>query len=185
MDGSLVPWTGAPEPPPPAETILALDLAGIVGWAFGHERPPRFGTWHLPHMGGEGARYASAENEIYAAIVKWQPRHIVIEAHLPLAAMNNVAAMRQAISLRAVARIEAYRASIPVFEIDSQTVRRDVIGQGRFSKDTAKKEVVGWCRRQGWKVPDHNAGDACVIWEWYRRLIGRHSFAAGVLFADC
>jgi Holliday junction resolvasome RuvABC endonuclease subunit len=182
VDGTNLPAIWQP-PPLDQGSILALDLAGIVGWAFGEHQPPRFGTWHLPHFGGEGARYASMENELYAAIEVLRPDHLVLEGHIPLAAMNNVAAARQAFGLRAMVRSEAYRASIPVFEVDAQTVRRDVIGQGRFAKDSAKREVVAWCRRQGWKVPDHNAGDACVLWEWYRRLRGHEAFTAGRLFA--
>ena len=166
--------------------ILTLDLASVVGWAEGDsaETTPRFGTWHLPRLGGEGARYAAFENELAMKLSVIRPQQMVLEAHLPLPAMNNVGSARQAFGLRAMAYSEAYRSSIPVFELDAQTARRDIIGQGRFARDTAKQEVLAYCYRRGWRVPDHNAGDACILWEWYRRLRRHESVAAGRLFAS-
>jgi hypothetical protein len=168
----------------PAGGVLALDLSSVVGWAYGlmTSRMPNFGTWHLPKWGGEGGRYASFENELAAAMELYRPAHMILEATLPLHAMlngkSNYVSVAQQFALRGIALSEAYRASCPWSSIDAMTVRREVIGTSRFrntdgSKDDPKKHIVAACHKRGWKVPDHNAGDACLTWEWHRmRLTG-------------
>lgn len=155
--------------PPAPGGILALDLASVVGWAYGHLRDnaPRWGTWHLLRDEGEGARYASFENELDKAMARLRPSHMVLEATLPLAAMNHYGAAAQAFALRGIALSEAWRARCSKSEVDVHTVRREVMGMSRVSADIAKREVLRACRERGWKVTDHNAGDACLTWEWY------------------
>jgi Holliday junction resolvasome RuvABC endonuclease subunit len=152
--------------------IFALDLSRNCGWAYGRlGLPPLNGTWVLPFVGGEGARYASFENELAAALEVYQPSHLVVEAPLPLPALNNADVAKQQMGLRAFAYSEAYRASIPVHEVDAYTVRKEVLGTGRFAKGQVKAAVVAWCRRQGFDVPDDNAGDACVLWTYFSKRL--------------
>jgi Holliday junction resolvasome RuvABC endonuclease subunit len=173
----------------PSAGVLALDLASTVGWAYGllDEPCPAFGVWRLAYVGGEGARYASLENELAAFIDRTQPGHVVVEASLSLAAfaqVSNYRVMCQQITLRGIVLMEAWRASSGISEIDAPTVRAEVMGQRRFSKDTVKREVVRWCFAHGLRVPDHNAGDACLTWLWYRaRMLGLPP-VAGPLFRD-
>jgi Holliday junction resolvasome RuvABC endonuclease subunit len=167
--------------------VLALDLSRSTGWCYGAvgDRSPAFGVWHLPHTGGEGARYAAFENVLAAAMDAWAPGKLVLEAAFSLQALanaSNIAVARQQLTLRGIAYAEAWRASVPIVEIDSFTVRSEVLGRGRFAKETVKREVVQFCRARGWKVPDHNAGDACLVWLWLtNRLRGRPP-VAGPLF---
>ena len=53
-----------------------------------------------------------------------------------------------------------------MFEVAASTVRKTIMGTGRFKAGTAKDEVLAWCRNQGWPVPDHNAADACLVWRY-------------------
>jgi hypothetical protein len=179
----------------PVGGVVALDLSSVVGWCYGliGDRVPSFGTWHLPKWGGEGARYAAFENELAVAMDTWEPRHMVIEATLPLHALmhgkSNYVSVAQQFALRGIAITEAWRAKCSRSEIDALTVRREVIGTSRFrksdgSKDDPKGHVIAACFRRGWKVPDHNAGDACLTWSWYcRRLMGKLP-VAGPLWAE-
>jgi Holliday junction resolvasome RuvABC endonuclease subunit len=164
----------------PIGGVLALDLSSVVGWAYGltTSRVPMFGTWRLPKWGGEGARYAAFENELAAFMDQYQPNSMVLEATLPLHAMlhgkSNYVSVSQQFALRGIAISEAYRGSCAKSEIDALTVRREVIGSSRLGRgDEVKKAIVAACHRRGWKVPDHNAGDACLTWEWRRmRMVG-------------
>lgn len=169
--------------------ILALDLAGTVGWAYGAigARDPAFGCWHLPYEGGEGARYAAFENELAAAIDRFVPARLILEAPLSFLALisrSNMRVMTQQYTLRGIAYAEGWRGAIPVTEVDSFTVRQEVLGQGRFGKDVVKREVVRYCRQRGWRVPDHNAGDACLTWEWLSRRLSGRGPVAGPLFRE-
>lgn len=169
--------------------VLALDLASTVGWAFGHpnDLDPLFGCWHLPRFGGEGGRYAAFENELAAFMAEHEPSYMVLEAAFSLqafAASSTIAVARQQLSLRAIAYMEAYRASVPISEIDSDSVRFAILGRARFPKDTVKREVIAYCRRRTWKVPDHNAGDACLTWLWYVGQVNGTRPVAGPLFQE-
>jgi Holliday junction resolvasome RuvABC endonuclease subunit len=151
--------------------VLALDLSGTVGWAYGAiDAPdPSFGCWHLPRIGGEGARFAAFENELAAAMDRWSPSAVVLEAPLSLQALCGVSTLKvvaQQLTLRGIGYAEAWRASAPISEVSSDMVRLAMLGQSRFKKDTVKTEVVAYCHARGWKVPDHNAGDACLVWAW-------------------
>lgn len=168
----------------PPGGVLALDLSSTTGWAYGQigDRDPAFGVWHLPHSGGEGRRYASFENELAAAMDRWAPANLILEAPLPLMAQTHARTAQQQYTLRGIAYAEGYRASASVSEIDALTARAEVLGRGRFSKDTVKREVVRYCRGRGLKVPDHNAGDAVVIWTWFTDRVRGRPVVAGPLF---
>lgn len=164
--------------------ILALDLASTVGWAAGHvgDLAPSFGTWHLPHMGGEGARYAAFENELAAAMDLLAPSHLVLEAPLPLWAQTTMRVTCQQLTLRGIAYAEGWRASCPVSEVSNEIVRSAILGRARYPKGTVKHEVVRYCRGRGFKVPDHNAADACLVWLWHTGQLQGVRAIAGPLF---
>ena len=168
--------------------VLALDLSSYVGWAYGlaDSNAPAFGVIRLPHIGGEGAKYATFENELAAFISIHQPGSLVLEASLSLQALagvSTIAVARQQLTLRGIAYSEAYRASIPISEVSSDIVRRDVLGTSRFAPKQVKYEVIRYCRAQGWSVPDHNAGDACCVWQWQIMQLSGTRGVAGRVFA--
>lgn len=158
--------------------ILALDLSSIVGHAYGPATAGRVapicGAWVLPKHGGLGAKMAAFENELIAAIAVHEPRCIVMEAPLPPTGQASTLVAMQQFGLAAMTESAAYRASVQVFQVASSTVRKAIMGTGRFKEGTAKQEVLQFCRNQGWPVPDHNAADACLVWR-YASL----KFAAG------
>jgi Holliday junction resolvasome RuvABC endonuclease subunit len=169
--------------------ILALDLSSRTGWAFGRinaRSPEGFGTWMLPMIGGEGARYAAFENELAAMIQTRQPTHLVMEAPLSFAALlgvSNMKTMCQQLTLRGIGYSEAYRASISCREVSAEIVRDAILGKGRFPKGTVKSVVVAHCWKQGWRVPDDNAGDAVLTWAWLAGQLRGSQPVAGRLFA--
>ena len=151
--------------------ILAYDLATSIGWAYGHcdSTSPTFGGLLLPKVGGEGAKFAAAENEMAAHMELFRPRHVVAETPIPLPTLNNRTIALQLIGLRAIVCSEAYRASAQFHEWDSYTVRLNVLGTGRFKAGAVKEAVTRWCWGRGWDVGTHDQADACVLWEHARR----------------
>ena len=166
--------------------ILSLDCARKTGWCYGQigANRPEYGYFTLPNEGGEGARYNAFEHAIVPMFAAMQPAKLIMASHLPIPAMNNVAAMRQQLSLRAIAIKEAYIASCSVSEFSEPEVRRDILGRRYWPKDGVKHEVLAWCRRHGWDVSTHDVGDACVLWEWHRRQMTGGQMAPGTLWAD-
>jgi hypothetical protein len=155
--------------------VIALDLGGMTcGWAYGHmtDRSPIFGSWHMPKVGGEGARFAALENELASAMELLQPTDMILEAMLPLMAQTNMVTFRIQAGMRAMAASEAWRASCAFSERDVWTIRHEVIGQASFPKGRTKSEVVRFCREQGWPVQDDHQADACITWRWLQMRRG-------------
>jgi hypothetical protein len=170
---------------PPGGTV-AFDLSGTVGWCYAPDwmAVPASGQWELPHWGGKGAKGAAFLNLLEPFMDRYQPTHMVLERVLPLPAMNNWSVAYQQFGLGWMAWAEAYRASCAVTEIDALTVRSDIMGQRRFSKDTVKREVVAYCRRRGIKVTSHHAADAVLCWLWHRARLQGEAPVAGPLFRE-
>lgn len=157
----------------PPGGVLTLDLASTVGWAYGplDAVNPCCGIWLLPKTGGEGLRFVVFENTLAAAMEKWQPARMVVEAPLSFQALLGVSNMRvmcQQYTLRGIAYMEAARAQIAISEVSADLIRGELLGQSRFDKGTVKGIVTDYCRKRGIRAPDHNAADACMIWLWHR-----------------
>lgn len=152
--------------------IFTLDLSTTVGWAYGHpgDERPMCGTWLLP-TGDLGRMFASLENELDDALIFHRPRLILIEAPLPPTATSNATTWHHQIGEDACVRATAYRHSVEVRDQAVSTVRKEVLGTGRFPGGDAKAAVLAHCARRGWPVPDHNAADACVLWEFACRNV--------------
>jgi Holliday junction resolvasome RuvABC endonuclease subunit len=150
--------------------ILALDLSGIVGWCLGpvttEKVVPLCGAWMLPRVGGLGALLASFENELIQAISFHQPAHVVMEAPLPAQGQASTMVAMQQFGLAAMAEASCWRNDVRLHQIAASTVRKAVMGTGRFKAGTAKAEVMRFCVAQGWPVPDHNSADACLTWKY-------------------
>lgn len=149
--------------------VLALDLSQITGWAYGlmGDKAPIFGRYILKKILTEGGRYAGFQQVLAKEIARLQPAKLLLEMALPLQAQTQMRVTEQQLTLRGIAHMEAHYAGLlPPSEIDVKTVRYDVLGRSHFPKGEVKKAVFQYCRGRGWDVPDHNAADACVLWEW-------------------
>jgi hypothetical protein len=158
-------------PPMTKGGVLTLDLAGVVGWAYGPLAAvqPLFGHWPRPKFGGEGAFYAAFDNTLAAKVEECRPSEIVLEAALALPGQTDMRSCRQQLTLRGFCYAEGYRSKTPVSEIDAYTARLEVLGTGRFPRGEAKREVVAHCRARGIGVSDHNEADAVVLWIWHKQ----------------
>jgi hypothetical protein len=172
-----------------AARVLALDLSGTVGWCFGREDardPEVFGTWPLPTRVDEGERWAAFEDTLSEALERLDAERLVLEAPMRLAALaerSTLAIVGQQMTLRGCAFIEAWRAGLkrPI-EIPAEKVRKAMLGRTRFPKGTVKDEVVRACHARGWRVRDHNAGDACLTWGFHVQQMRGERPSPGPLF---
>ena len=132
----------------------------------------------------EAARLWAFLEAVEALIAHLQPSKLVLEKPLPLPAHNAIAVTAQQLTLDRLARMAAWDANVPVFAIDVATVRRDILGRAWFSKGSAKREAMAFCRRRGWRVQTDHEADACLVWLWYCRQAQGVRPAAGPLFAE-
>jgi hypothetical protein len=160
------------EPPYGPGLYLTLDLSSSTGWAYGglDHYAPLTGVWHLPKS-TPGARYAAYENELIDALAKWRPKAVIMEAPMRLYAQvakrGKETAARQQYGLAAYTEGECWRARVKCLQADVNEVRQTVLGRSRWpDSDQVKPWIVAWCEARGWTVPDHNAADASVLWEF-------------------
>lgn len=162
--------------PAPVDGVLALDLSGTIGLAYGPtelDRPMVTAQFALPAIGGRGAKAVAAENLLDAIFVAYTPSKLVLATPLPLPALNNYGSAYQQFGLAWAAHAAAYRGDCPVSSQDEQTVRTEMLGRARYQKGGAKDAVLAYCRRMRVRVAGHHAGDAAVLWLWHRsRVVG-------------
>jgi len=157
--------------------VLALDLALSCGWSVGgvSDAAPIFGTWKLPPYDmGHGRTFASYENELLAAFEKYQPAHVVFEAPFLTSAGAHTSpeAMYGGIGLAAITETACYRWSKHVTQRAPSTVRKRVLGRGRFaSRQEAKAAVMAWCLNKGWLVQTTDEADAALVWRYETWLL--------------
>jgi hypothetical protein len=183
---------------PAAGGVLAVDLGVNAGWCYGgvSDTKPDWGGWTLPAIGDlrdiegdearrsllTGARGAALENELEALMSLVQPATMIMA--LRFAASQTSAYLLTGLAV--AAEISAYRAGVRrVEKVAETTARQHVLGRGVFGardpdnrnriiKGTGtaatKEAVMEWCRGRGWSVPNHDVGDAAVLWEYGRRL---------------
>lgn len=144
--------------------VLALDLARRSGWAVAEPGSrPAFGTVDL-RGGVEGEVYAALSNWLADARAVHGFQTIVIEAPLDGRQQKSAAAARLLLGLCAVVHLYAWDHDLAIFEEHVQTTRKAVLGRGTFAAGTAKDEVLRALQARGYRVTDHNAADALVLW---------------------
>jgi Holliday junction resolvasome RuvABC endonuclease subunit len=161
--------------------VLAFDLGGTVGWAYGHIRTnqPYYGSFkvRLPRE-LEGERYVRLSNALCGLLKLLKPSKVIIEAPLPHAALNNQAAANQQYGMRAIGMCEVARVGLNAEHYSADLVRYEVLGRARFPKGQAKKYVLQWARQSGFRLLDdqHDIADALALWEYYcsRLRMGLH-----------
>ncbi len=154
--------------------LLALDLSSKTGWAFGHieDDRPRSGVWVLPGPSDLGRTFAAFENQLLDAIDVHRPDVVVIEAAISGGGEDGgttQSVTEQQIGLLAMARATCYRHDVRLATKATSSMRKEIIGTGRFPKGQAKKMVMLWLRKSGFVFADHNAADAIVAWLWAKK----------------
>ena len=158
---------------PRGAAIFSLDLSSKTGWAFGHieDDRPRSGVWVLPGPSHLGRTFASFENMLLDAIDVHRPDVVVIEAAISGGhgggTSQNVT--EQQIGLLAHARSTCYRHDVRLVTKAASSMRKEVIGTGRFPTGTAKQSIMAWLSAGGFSFVDDNSADAIVAWLWAKK----------------
>jgi Holliday junction resolvasome RuvABC endonuclease subunit len=171
-------------PAPPTDTgalvwggVLALDLGSTIGWAYGQLEWVEPWTGHIttPMIGGQGARFQVLDTELIKMIEKWRPAKIAMESPLPPQSQSDTNAALILYGMRAIVVLLAHGFSIPISSISADLARNDLMGFSRIpggKKGAIKDAVMAWVKqRKGWKVWNHNAADAAMIWAWHQRQL--------------
>lgn len=159
---------------PRGAAIFSLDLSSKTGWAFGHieDDRPRSGVWVLPGPSDLGRTFASFENMLLDAIDVHRPDVVVIEAAISGGGGDGGTTQdvtEQQIGLLSMSRATCYRHDVRLVTKATSSMRKEIVGTGRFPKGEAKREVMKWLRQNGFTFTDHNAADAIVAWLWAKK----------------
>jgi hypothetical protein len=150
-------------------SVLALDTATSLGWAFGApSRRAVHGVFKLPAPGISIGAFGNAfSNALCGLLGTHSPERIVIEA--PIAKhTDNLLLMRCTIGLNFAAHTIAACWGVPIEEVSAQRVRSVVLGQARFSKEEGgpKVAVMAWATAHGYDPATHDAADALATLHW-------------------
>lgn len=169
-------------------TILALDIATRLGWAFGRpgERPS-YGSVRLAPQG-------ASNGAIGRGMLRWMTDFLTVSKvdalyyEVPLnpkmsGLKTTFATARILLGLPfLVETIAEARGLFYLREAGVYDVRKHFTGEAR-PKDK-KLAVMARCRQLGWPVDDDNAGDALALWDFACALEAPHAgIATAPLFA--
>lgn len=159
--------------------LVALDVGRVTGFAhgpFGAIRPV-CDSWELVHGRPDpanpvGQRIAVLENMLIPSFDAWMPSHVIMAERF---ASRNAGEAASSFGLDGAVLAECWRRGIAVLVQPEGTVRKEMLGRGTGTTEVMKGLVLAWCAREGIEVPDHNAGDAAVLWRWARDELVRQS----------
>lgn len=161
-----------------APRILTIDAASRFGWSFGSAgAPPISGseTFARSRTPSHGAIFWGAMKWTAAAIKRWQPDLIVIEAPLPgsfVQGKSNISTARILTGLPAC--IEGMAHGLGTYDVSTaniSSIRSHFIGKGNLKSAVAKPLVMEKCRSLGWISFDDedqtfDRSDALAIWSY-------------------
>lgn len=150
--------------------ILALDLAGRMGWACGRpSEDPRSGSVKLgTDTVNRRAFYRTFRTWVLDFIAVNGVKRVVYETPIPpsfLRGHTNMAAARKLIGL-AEHTEEVIPDGVELREATVGDVRRYFIGTSTMKGADAKLAVQRQCTSLGWRYVDDNASDALALWDY-------------------
>lgn len=150
------------------KTILALDVASVVGWCEGPLGGPlHYGSHRLALEGsGDGAVLAGMLTWLGQRLAVSKPAILVYEAPLDPRHMQKTtkATLRRLIGLPAVAEAIAYRFGVyDVREIESGDLKMFWHGKRNLKREIVKPMTMRKMRALGYEPKDEDAADAIAV----------------------
>ena len=160
--------------------ILALDLAGQMGWAFGAPgETPRSGSVSLGRDGASRARQYHAFREWLSSWRSVEPdtRLVIYESPLTpdmVHGHTNIDTLRFLIGLAEHAEEALYGTGVDLREAKVSQVRAYFIDTNRIKRAAAKVATKMRCKQLGWTYSDDNAADALALFaEGFKNFAGK------------
>lgn len=162
---------------PENNMIMALDLAMQMGFCVGRpgEKPVMGSISLRANSLHPGAKFCALVDWLAPMLKMYRPYRLIYEA--PMLTMpegktdetgkrrgGNAKTMLALIGYANHADMLACRWSVEVVAGAASTARKHFIGNGRHPDP--KPQVMAECRRRAWEPQDHNAGDACALWDY-------------------
>jgi len=144
------------------QTILALDLANLAGWALWAHSTTAYGVWNLTKSGNRLANLSDRIHDIACC----NPELRLIAAEASSFGGRNPRVQQSLNELRGVTRLVAYRIGAEYVEFHPTTIKSFATGSGRATKDQmirAAKTMLGV------ETDDDNIADALFILELAKR----------------
>jgi hypothetical protein len=150
------------------KTVLALDIASVVGWCEGPLAGPlHYGSHRLaPEGSGDGAVLAGMLTWLGQRLAVSKPAILVYEAPLDPRHMQKTtkATLRRLIGLPAVAEAIAYRFGVyDVREIESGDLKLFWHGKRNLRREIVKPLTMRKMRALGYEPRDEDAADAIAV----------------------
>lgn len=152
--------------------FLALDLAGVVGWAAADGRgEPIHGTKRLPKTEvGFGPYMRVYADWLEGLILSYEPHLVTYESPILPKRKANIHTLRGLYSLTTRCEEICDRKKIRCTEGIIGEVRTHFLGAGNTpgERPEIKDAVIAQCRRRGWAPEDDNAADALALLDYVR-----------------
>lgn len=150
--------------------LLALDISieGTgVAWGKSGARPQST-VWKLPAGKAQLTRALGClRQSVFDLSRHIGTRTVVLEAWMQRIDRKHGAYTHYCLtSLQAVAREAGASAGAAVELVDVATWRKHFLGRGDLSTDDAKAGAIARCRQLNYPFADHNAAEACGMWDW-------------------
>lgn len=132
--------------------------------------------WKFGSDGNHGRYFSCLADCLERALATMQPSLVVMEAPLPHTAPKTLRSSRHAVrvllGLAAVTEMVCHEQGVRCEEADVRDARQMVLGH---QPRDGKLGVMAWCRLNGWKPSDDNAGDALLLLA-YRQALASQEF---------
>jgi hypothetical protein len=152
-------------PPPFDGTILALDLATVLGYA--HGRPSGEPTWGTHKIAGHEApsKRIAYRGWLSRMLKEVRPELVVFEQPPSIRWAGGKTNANTILLLNALAQATeewCLAQGVPCREVRAAQWKKAMCGSAKVTK--RPYGPIESCRQRGWSVTDHNAADAIGIW---------------------
>lgn len=149
--------------------VLALDLAGVTGWAYGLPGDIPITGSHLVAAEDDGRSYRALSVLLHRLLSAAPITAMAIEAPIGKVGKTTFKTIVRLHGYNAIAKMVAAELRLPVVDAPISSARVAFIGRSP-KKDVAKELILAECGRCGVPVQDHNAADAVAVWFWAQKI---------------
>jgi hypothetical protein len=142
--------------------VMALDIAGRTGWAYGAPgAEPVYGAQEIRHPGGPGATMVHYDTWLRFMIHTHDPRYVYAEAAF---VGRFISAAERLFGYKALTRYRCHIEDRRLVFVPPREITKHFVGPYRGDKKLA---TIARCLERGWDVGgDDDAADALALWDF-------------------